>query len=143
MLTEFINLVTSEANEICEKGSKKTIAAEHIIEALQVRQLINAYLGIELIITKSLEFKDYVEQLEEVGKDFKQTARVSFKFPRSLISSESIQKDRTEKRGAKLDKLGLTTEELQAQQELLFAKSRALVEGSTTAEGSAAPNAES
>ncbi|VDC06890.1 unnamed protein product [Peniophora sp. CBMAI 1063] len=31
---EFIHLVSSEANEICEKDSKKTIAPEHIISAL-------------------------------------------------------------------------------------------------------------
>ena len=33
---EFIHLISSEANEICEKESKKTIAPEHIISALQV-----------------------------------------------------------------------------------------------------------
>ena len=33
---EFIHLLSSEANEICEKESKKTIAPEHIISALQV-----------------------------------------------------------------------------------------------------------
>jgi hypothetical protein len=35
-LAEFIVLVSSEAHEICEKGSKKTIAPEHIVEALKV-----------------------------------------------------------------------------------------------------------
>ena len=33
---EFIHLIASEANEICEKEAKKTIAAEHVITALQV-----------------------------------------------------------------------------------------------------------
>ena len=33
---EFIHLISSEANEICEKESKKTIAPEHIISALKV-----------------------------------------------------------------------------------------------------------
>lgn len=33
---EFIHLLSSEANEICEKESKKTIAPEHIISALEV-----------------------------------------------------------------------------------------------------------
>ncbi|XP_011456170.1 protein Dr1-like [Crassostrea angulata] len=32
--TEFIHLVSSEANEICNKQSKKTISPEHIIAAL-------------------------------------------------------------------------------------------------------------
>jgi len=35
-LIEFIHLIASEANEICEKEAKKTIAAEHVITALQV-----------------------------------------------------------------------------------------------------------
>lgn len=35
--TEFIHLISSEANDICEKESKKTIAPEHIIGALNVR----------------------------------------------------------------------------------------------------------
>ena len=34
---EFIHLISSEANEICEQESKKTIAPEHIINALKVR----------------------------------------------------------------------------------------------------------
>lgn len=34
---EFIHLISSEANEICEQESKKTIAPEHIIGALRVR----------------------------------------------------------------------------------------------------------
>ena len=33
---EFIHLISSEANEICELESKKTIAPEHIIGALKV-----------------------------------------------------------------------------------------------------------
>ena len=33
---EFIHLISSEANEICEQESKKTIAPEHIIGALKV-----------------------------------------------------------------------------------------------------------
>mmetsp|Transcript_14217 Transcript_14217/g.29090 ORF Transcript_14217/g.29090 Transcript_14217/m.29090 type:complete len:123 (-) Transcript_14217:2495-2863(-) len=33
--TEFIQLVSSEANEICEKERRKTIMPEHILAALQ------------------------------------------------------------------------------------------------------------
>lgn len=40
--TEFILLVSSEANEICEKDSKKTILPEHLTSALKVR-LLSAY----------------------------------------------------------------------------------------------------
>ncbi len=36
LFLEFIHLISSEANEICEQDSKKTIAPEHIIGALKV-----------------------------------------------------------------------------------------------------------
>ncbi|EIE83669.1 hypothetical protein G6F57_007346 [Rhizopus arrhizus] len=51
---EFIHLIASEANEICEKETKKTIAGEHIVAALQ-----------------ALGFEEYVEEVEEVFKEHK------------------------------------------------------------------------
>ncbi|KAG8132681.1 hypothetical protein E2320_010522, partial [Naja naja] len=33
--TEFIHLISSEANEICNKSEKKTISPEHVKEVLQ------------------------------------------------------------------------------------------------------------
>ena len=33
---EFVHLLSSEANDVCEKGSKKTIAPEHVVTALKV-----------------------------------------------------------------------------------------------------------
>jgi len=90
---EFIHLISSEANEICEQESKKTIAPEHIITALH-----------------KLGFSTFVEEVEGVLKDHKK-----------------LQKDR-EKKVSKLEQSGLTEEELQAQQEALFAASRARFE---------------
>ncbi|KAG7097281.1 negative cofactor 2 transcription regulator complex subunit ncb2 [Marasmius oreades] len=52
---EFIHLISSEANEICEKDSKKTIAPEHIIAAL-----------------KQLGFNSFTTEVEDVLKDHKQ-----------------------------------------------------------------------
>ncbi|EIW61852.1 histone-fold-containing protein [Trametes versicolor FP-101664 SS1] len=52
---EFIHLISSEANEICEQESKKTIAPEHIISAL-----------------KRLGFETFTEEVESVLKDHKQ-----------------------------------------------------------------------
>lgn len=34
--TEFIRLVSSEANDICEKSGKKTIGSDHCLQALKV-----------------------------------------------------------------------------------------------------------
>jgi len=52
---EFIHLISSEANEICEQESKKTIAPEHIIFAL-----------------KRLGFDIFTPNVEDVLKDHKQ-----------------------------------------------------------------------
>lgn len=36
---EFIHLISSESNDVCEKESKKTISPEHVITALKARLL--------------------------------------------------------------------------------------------------------
>ncbi|SAM01250.1 hypothetical protein [Absidia glauca] len=51
---EFIHLIASESNEICEKETKKTIAGEHVLASLQ-----------------ALGFEDYVEEVDEVFKEHK------------------------------------------------------------------------
>ncbi|EPZ32641.1 TATA binding protein-associated phospho protein [Rozella allomycis CSF55] len=57
-ILEFIHLISSEANEISEKGKKKTIGPEHIIQALQ-----------------ALGFEDFVSELELTMNDAKNTAK--------------------------------------------------------------------
>jgi len=91
---EFIHLISSEANEICDQESKKTIAPEHIISAL-----------------KRLGFDSFTTEVEDVLKDHKQQV-----------------KDR-EKKVSKFEMSGLTEEQLQAEQEKLFAASRARFQG--------------
>lgn len=46
--TEFIHLISSEANEICDQESKKTIAPEHIIGALKVRTVLPVELALNI-----------------------------------------------------------------------------------------------
>ena len=41
---EFVHLVSSEANEICNKDNKKTIAPDHVLKALTVRRLLYSVL---------------------------------------------------------------------------------------------------
>ena len=55
---EFIHLVSSESNEMCEKSNKKTIAGEHVISAL-----------------KNLGFEDYVEESQELLKEHQQSVK--------------------------------------------------------------------
>jgi len=80
---EFIHLISSEANEICEKESKKTIAPEHIISAL-----------------KHLGFESFTAEVEDVLKDHKQQQKdrekkVS-KFEQSGLTEEELLKQQEE-----------------------------------------------
>lgn len=54
---EFIHLVSSEANEICNKNAKKTIMPEHVLEAL-----------------KTLGFASYLQDCEDVLVECKDVA---------------------------------------------------------------------
>lgn len=54
---EFIHLISSEANEICNKQTKKTISPDHIIAALA-----------------SLGFTQYLEDIKGVYAQFKSQA---------------------------------------------------------------------
>lgn len=65
---EFIHLIASEANEICEKETKKTIAGEHVVAALQ-----------------ELGFEEYVEEVDDVFKEHKKQQKVISKWTRILI----------------------------------------------------------
>lgn len=67
---EFIHLIASESNEICDKETKKTIAGEHVISALQ-----------------TLGFEEYVEEVEEVYKDHKKQQKV---FARIILNGNPI-----------------------------------------------------
>ncbi|KAI6164914.1 TATA binding protein-associated phosphoprotein [Pisolithus thermaeus] len=105
---EFIHLISSEANEICEQESKKTIAPEHIIGAL-----------------KRLGFDSFTTEVEDVLKDHKQQQKVLvFSYLYAIFNHWALLQDR-EKKADKIRDSGLTPEELQAKQEELFALSRA------------------
>ncbi|XP_030377671.1 protein Dr1 [Scaptodrosophila lebanonensis] len=55
--TEFIHLISSEANDVCNQRNKKTINAEHVLEALE-----------------RLGFRDYKQEAETVLHDCKEVA---------------------------------------------------------------------
>lgn len=93
---EFIHLLSSEANEVCEKDSKKTIAPEHVVKALQ-----------------DLGFQDFIDKVQDV------------------LSEHKIQQKDRERKMSRMEQSGLTEEELQRQQELLFAASKARFEASS------------
>jgi hypothetical protein len=57
---EFIHLISSEANDACEKDQKKTIAPEHVVSAL-----------------KALGFDTYIDEVEGVLDEHKEHVKVS------------------------------------------------------------------
>lgn len=80
---EFIHLLASEANDVCEKESKKTIAAEHVIAALQ-----------------SLGFDEYIPHIQAVFQDHKNTMKVrdrkSSRLENSGLTEEELLKNQEE-----------------------------------------------
>ncbi|ODQ52522.1 transcription corepressor [Saitoella complicata NRRL Y-17804] len=75
---EFIHLISSEANEICEKEAKKTIAAEHVVSALE-----------------QLGFGEYVEEIQKVAQEHKEQQKSrekkQSKFDQSGKTPEELQ----------------------------------------------------
>jgi len=90
---EFIHLVSSEANEACERHSRKTISPEHVLEALD-----------------RLGFAGYVPEVQTSWDDAQDHAKK--------------EKERRESSSNKLERTGLTEEELIRQQQALFENSR-------------------
>jgi len=80
---EFIHLISSEANEICEQESKKTIAPEHIISAL-----------------KRLGFETFTAEVQDVLKDHKQQQKDREKKVNKLeqcgLSTEELARQQEE-----------------------------------------------
>jgi len=74
---EFITLISSEANEISEKESKKTIACEHITKALE-----------------QLGFGEYVPDILEVANEHKEQLKgrekKTNKLEQSGLSTEQL-----------------------------------------------------
>ncbi|KAJ1729753.1 negative cofactor 2 transcription regulator complex subunit ncb2 [Coemansia biformis] len=75
---EFIHLIASESNEICEKEAKKTIAAEHVLAALQ-----------------ELGFEKYVGEVQEAYDEhrkqlIKDRDRKSTKLSQQGMSEEEM-----------------------------------------------------
>ncbi|ORY28471.1 histone-fold-containing protein [Naematelia encephala] len=55
---EWVKLISTQSNTICDESSKKTISPEHVIEAL-----------------RQLGFEDFIPEVEESNKEFKQSQK--------------------------------------------------------------------
>ena len=104
---EFISLVSSEANDIMERESKKTISPEHVGDAL-----------------KELGFPEYVQEVLATAGDQKEQLKVCIRAGRSVLGPRWKLKltkvQSREKKTSKMDQSGLSQEELEAKQRELF-----------------------
>ena len=73
---EFIMILSTESNDIAEKESKKTIASEHVLKALEV-----------------LGFYDYIELIKEVIVEHKETQRIRERKVGKLESSGRTEEE--------------------------------------------------
>eukprot|EP00123_Amoebidium_parasiticum_P012130 comp21141_c0_seq1/m.28598 comp21141_c0_seq1/g.28598 ORF comp21141_c0_seq1/g.28598 comp21141_c0_seq1/m.28598 type:complete len:200 (-) comp21141_c0_seq1:61-660(-) len=74
---EFILLMASESNEVCAKDGKKTISAEHVIDAL-----------------RNLGFEEYIESVKAVYEEHKddksKRVKINTKLEKSGIPQEEL-----------------------------------------------------
>jgi down-regulator of transcription 1 len=109
---EFIHLVSSEANEICERETKKTISADHVVKALV-----------------ELGFEDYVQEIQEIAVEHKEQQKVSSHSAFHVFWTDANREYQVrEKKQNKLHQSGMSQEELQRMQEELLGQSRAKFE---------------
>ena len=81
---EFITLVSSEANEISEKESKKTIACEHVTAAL-----------------KELGFDEYVDAVQDSADEFKRAQAVRVPSRQDFVVSPRLTLRSSRGRGSR------------------------------------------
>uniref|UniRef100_A0A061R4Q4 Nuclear factor subunit b13 n=1 Tax=Tetraselmis sp. GSL018 TaxID=582737 RepID=A0A061R4Q4_9CHLO len=93
--TEFINLVASEANDVCSKESKNTIHPEHVVQALS-----------------ELQFTEFVPAVSEAWEKYKEENKIA------------ANKQRLSKKQA-ANQVGMSEEEQIALQQQMFAAARA------------------
>lgn len=116
--TEFIHLISSEANEICNKSDKKTISPEHVINGtccivnictICVLETTNLRDCFHTAALESLGFGSYITEVKDVLQECKTVAL------------------KRRKASSRLENLGIPEEELLRQQQELFAKVRTMM----------------
>ncbi|KAF5933821.1 hypothetical protein HYC85_029992 [Camellia sinensis] len=62
LLAEFINLISSESNEVCSREEKRTIAPEHVLKALEllIRHMV---VLTNVVVCQVLGFGEYIEEV--------------------------------------------------------------------------------
>lgn len=102
--TEFIHLISSESNDICNQQQKKTISAEHVLVALE-----------------KLGYGDFRKDAEEVRIDGFRWIEIVF---RQVLTECKETAAKRRRQSTRLENLGIPEEELLRQQQELFARAR-------------------
>ncbi|KAL6534962.1 Down-regulator of transcription 1 [Orobanche gracilis] len=108
---EFINLISSESNEVCNREDKKTIAPEHVLKALELYSIEKKFLLDDMV----LGFGEYIE---EVYGAYEQHRLETMDTVRSGKCSNGAE---------------MTEEEALAEQQRMFAEARARMNGGPSA----------
>jgi histone H3/H4 len=123
-LPEFIHLISSEANEVCNTENKRTITPEHVLKALQ-----------------DLGFAQYADDVTQTYDKHRTEASVCCPYPLLLllllllliVTSFFHKQQKKPRGGRKLEKLGIPEEQLLQEQQQLFAKARIALSQSSDA----------
>jgi hypothetical protein len=101
---EFIHLISSEANEMCNKESKKTIGGEHVMKALEAQPLTihsrpraaRAARNFQCIcghndarFLQNLGFSQYLPQAQEVLDQYKNEVHVMSNMPCDALATNT------------------------------------------------------
>jgi hypothetical protein len=123
---EFVNLLSSEANELCEKGKKKTVGPEHVLEAMEARTPALALLRLALSRwpRQALGFSSYSPEVNAALEAWK-------------TEDKALGARRAKLKGKDT---GMSVEEAAAAQAQLFAAARASCYGEQAGAGGAGPS---
>lgn len=75
MTLEWVKLISTQSNAVCEGSAKKTISPEHVMEALKVcltRDLCSAV----ILTCQQLGFEQFIAEVEDSNTEFKQSQKV-------------------------------------------------------------------
>jgi len=121
--TEFIRLIATEANEICERDLKKTISPEHVLSAMD-----------------KVGFADYRQEAVAVYRDCKEVAakrrRGSMRLENLGISEEELLRQQQElfARAREAEKTNIESDWLKTQEALMLRDQETMEAGVNSSE---------
>ena len=141
-LAEFVHLVSSEANEICNKENKKTIAPDHVLKALTVRTRLPSFVRVAhaCVLRRRWATRSLWMRCRRCTSTTRPRLRyVVDSLCRHIGGALTCVGFQEKPKGTrKLESLGIPEEELLKQQQKLFEKARTELRKSQEASTAAA-----